>query len=251
MTETTGGSAAPEAGGGGMSTGTKLVLGCLGLIGLGFVAVSIAFWVGGMALKRGVESAFGGLDEHLEASEILGRLETEHPFEVPGDGVVTEERLLRFLAATDGAWDELESWATETAALGDRAGSGEAGGLGDMLSGAKSLAGGARARIVLAESLEEAEISLGEYVWTGLTMDRAAKAAERPTDQPGVPAANRALLERYGPRVPRLNEDEAEGEASEAGGRGTVLGVAILWGMTELSTWKAMGLDTLGAAVSR
>ena len=117
-----------------------------------------------------------------------------------------------------------------------------------MLSGAKALAGGARARIVLAESLEAAGLSLGEYVWTGLTMNRAAEADERPAAHPAVPAANLALLERYGPRIPRLNDDEA---ASDAGERGTVLAVALMWGMTEVSTWQAMGLDTLGGAVTR
>jgi len=251
MTDVSGESAAPQVGKEGMATGTKLVLGCLGLLGLGFVVVSIAFWVGGLALKRGVESALGGIDEHLEASEVLRRLEAEHPFGVPGDGVVTEDRLLRFLAATDDAWDELESWANETTALEERAGSGETPGLGDMLSGAKALAGGARARIVLAESLEDAGLSLGEYVWTGLTMNRAAEAAERAMGGADVPAANLALLERYGPRIPRLNENEAAGEGSEAGSRGAVLAVALMWGMTEVTTWQAMGLDTLGGAVTR
>ena len=245
------GGPSPEGRSGGMSTGAKLLIGFVALVALGFVLVAVAIGVGGFMLKRGVESALGGFEEQQEASEVFQRLEDEYPFEVPADGVVTEDQLLRFLEVTDDAWEELGSWAAETAALGDRADSDEPGGLGDLVSGAKAFAGGARARVVLAESLEDAGMSLGEYAWTGLTMDRAAQAADRSADRTGVPGANLNLLERYGPRIPRLDENEAAGERSEAGDRGTVLAVAVMWGMTDLSTWQAMGLDTMGAAFKR
>jgi len=229
-----------------VSTGVKLLIGCLGLAAVGMIVLAIGVTVGGFALKRTVESALGGLDEHQEASEILQELEAQYPFEPPPDGAVSEDRLVRFLAATDEALEDMGSWAEETATLSDRVSSGEAGGLGQMISGAKTLAGGARARIALAESLENAEMSLGEYVWTGMTMDRAAKAVDRSADPAGIPPANVELVQQYGPSIPRLNQGGSS-ESSDGEARGSVLAAAMLWGMTELPTWQAMGLDTMGA----
>lgn len=231
-----------------VSTGVKLLLGCVGLVAVGMVVLAVAVGVGGFALKRAAESALGGLDEHREATEVLRRLEDDHPFDVPDDGIVTEDQLIRFLAATDLAWADLESWAEGTEELGERRRAGEEAGLRDVIAGARSLAGGARARIVLAEALEEAGISLGEYVWTGLTLNRAAEAAERDDPSAVVPPANLALVERHGARIPRLDAGSTDGDEPS---RGSVLAVAVLWGVAEIPTWRAMGLDTLRAAVGR
>jgi len=227
--------------------GAKLLVGCLGIAALLMVLLAVGVGIGGFALKRGVESAFGGLDEHRDATETLRRLETEHPFEVPADGVVTEDRLVRYLAVNDAAWEELAKWAGEMVQPGE--GSGEDGPLGlrRLVSGAKALAGSTRARIVLAEALAREGMSLGEFTWIGVTMSRAADAADGSQDPRGVPKANLHLVESYGPRIPRLGHDPA----AETPGRETVLAVAILWGMAEVPTWQAMGLDSFRIPVSR
>lgn len=225
---------------GGTSWGPKLLLGCLALSGLGLVLAAVALTAGGFLIKRGIESATGSVGEHREASRILARLESEHPFHAPADGVVTEEELVRYLEVTDRAWDDLEEWAGTLD--NDRAPSTSQGAsrLRDLWSGAKALSGGVRARVVLAESLESVGMSLGEYAWTGVSMDRAARAS-RGGYASDVPAANLSLMERYGPRIPRLERSSEDTDTT----RGAVLAVAVLWGMTEVPTWRALGLDSV------
>lgn len=227
--------------------GVKLLVGCLGIAALGMVLLAVGVGVGGFALKRGVESALGGLDEHRDATETLRRLEREHPFEVPTDGIVTEDRLVRYLAVNDAAWEKLAKWAGETVQAGERSGADGARGLRRLVSGASALAGSTRARIVLAEALAGEEMPLGEFAWTGVTMSRAAEAAVGSRDPQGVAQANLHLVESYGSRIPRLGHDPV----AEASGRGTVLAVAILWGLAEVPTWQALGLDSFRVPASR
>lgn len=240
-----GASGPAEAGGGksgGMSTGAKVLFACLGLTVLGIVALAAVVLVGGFALKRGAESVMATVEEQQQAGEILRRLEEEHPFQPPDDGVVGEERAARVLAVTDDAWEEIRPLAEDLSELREAA-SLNRGGLGrlrDMASGARAMGGFARSRVELAEALDAHDTSLGEYLWAGIQLDRAADAVEgeRPTES--VPAANLELARRHAGELPRLNSTDEEGP-------GVVLAVAVLWGMTDLSTWEAMGLDTLTA----
>lgn len=234
----------PEAAAGatprkGMSTGAKVFFGCLALAFLGVVGVVVALAVGGVALKRGFESAMGSVEEHREATETLHRLETEHPFEPPADGVVGEERLQRFLAVTDDAWQEMQPWADDLRDLRDAARPfrGGLGRLQDVAAGARAIGGLARSRLALAAALDRHDVSLGEYAWTGLTLARAAEAREKgggATDQ--VPEANLALVEAHSGELPGFDADD---------GSGVVLAVATLWGVNELPMWEGLGLDTL------
>ncbi|HZD05192.1 MAG TPA: hypothetical protein VE173_09750, partial [Longimicrobiales bacterium] len=179
---------APEGGPGAtprkrMSTGAKVFFGCIGLAVLGVVGLIVTLVVGGVALKRGFESTVGSVEEHREATETLHRLEEEHPFEPPADGVVGEARLERFLAVTGDAWQEMQSWADDLqeireAARVDRGGIGR---IRDMAAGARAIGGLARSRLALASALDSNEVSLGEYAWTGLTLARAAEARDKGT----------------------------------------------------------------------
>lgn len=226
-----------QGGGGGMSTGLKLFLGCLGVAALGLVILAVTVGVGGFALKRGVESTFGSVGEHREASETLARLGREHPFEVPADGVVSEERLRRFVAVTDRAWREMEPWAEEISELRARTESRENPRLRDAVAGARAVGGMARSRLALAEALEAEDVSLGEYAWTGLTLARAAEARRRGSSTSDVPPENLRLIERHEEALPDFGSAEP--------GPASVLAVATVWGMTEAPTWEALGLDTL------
>lgn len=226
----------------GMSTGAKVLFACLGLTVVGIVLAAVAVGVLGFGIWRGADSIRTTVEEQQQAGDMLRTIEREHPFEPPDDGVVDEERLERFLAATDDAWEEIRPWAGDLAELREAAAS-EQGGLGalrEMASGARALGGLARSRVALAEALAAHDMSLGEYVWTGIQLDRAVDAAEGDRATDDVPQANLELVERHAGELPRFDSDEGDDP-------GAVLAVAILWGMTDLSTWQAMGLDTLTA----
>lgn len=240
-----GGGVEPERGASkeGMSTGAKLLFGCLGLAVLGIVGLVVALTVGGFALKRGVESAVGSMEQQQQASEMLEEVQEENPFEPPEDGVIGEDRLERFLAATETAWEEIQPWAEDLEEIRDAARSESAmGAIRDLASGARALGGIGRSRVALAEALAEHEISLGEYVWTGIQLDRAADAVEGDRSAESVPEANMELARSRQEDLPRF---DASGD--DEIGSGVVLAVATLWGMTDASTWQALGLDTLRA----
>jgi len=232
-----------DAGGGaskerGMSTGTKLFFGCLGLALVGVLGLAVA--VGGVALRGGFESVIGSVEEHREASETLQRIEREHPFDSPADGVVREAQLERYLAVSRDAWREMEPWVKnlqelEAAARSDR---GTMDRLKEMATGAKAMGGLARSRLALASALDDHGVSLGEFAWTGLTLLRASEARARGGGaSSGVPAANLELVAAHAGEIPTPDADDATG---------TVLVLATLWGMNELPTWSGLGLDTLG-----
>lgn len=232
----------------GMSTGAKVLFGCLGVSLLGIVVIGVVVFMGGLALKRGVDSAVGTMEQQQEASAMLRRIEEEHAFAPPDDGVVTERQLERYLAVTEQAWDDMRPWAEDLQEVRDAAGNERTGmaALREMASGARALGGLARSRVVLAEALDEHEMSLGEYVWTGIQLSRAedARTGGRPTGS--VPGDNLALAERHAGDLPSMsgggdNDDEQD----------MVLAVATLWGMSDLSTWRALGLDTLAAEAPR
>lgn len=232
----------PPSGGRGLSTGAKLLIGCLGLGAVGFVLVAVAVGVGGFALKRGVESALGGLEDHGEATEALERVEREHPFDPPDDGRVTEEQVRRFMAVTDDAWREMRAWADDLDELREREVSeAERPRLGDLAQGVRAVAGLGRSRVALAAALEDHDTSLGEYAWVGLSLSRAEDALERGGGGGGVPPENVRLVEEHRAELPRFAD--ADGRA----GPRLVLVVATLWGMGELGTWRALGLDTLAS----
>jgi hypothetical protein len=231
-----------------MSTGAKVLFGCLGVSLLGIVVIGVVAFMGGLALKRGVDSAVGTMEQQQEASAMLRRIEEEHAFAPPDDGVVTERQLERYLAVTDQAWQDMRPWAEDLQEIRDAAGRERTGmaALREMASGARALGGLARSRVVLAEALDEHEMSLGEYLWTGIQLSRAEDARTGGRPAGSVPDGNLALAERHAGDLPSMsgggdNDDE----------QGMVLAVATLWGMSDLSTWRALGLDTLAAEAPR
>lgn len=226
----------------GLSTGAKVLIGCLGVMVLAGVVLAVAIGVGGMALRSQFQDFTGGMEEQQEASEAMERLAEEHPFTPPDDGVVTEDQLDLFVAVTDQVWEDIRPWAEDLQQLARRSrerGEGGTSGLREMAGGLQAIGGFARARVQLAEALEEEGMSAGEYIWTGLNLHRAMEGLEGDRPAESVPDENLRLVERHRDRLPAF-EDE-DGEA----GPGLVLAVATIWGMTDLSTWQAMGLDTL------
>lgn len=218
----------------GMSTGLKVLLGCLGLVVVAFIGLAAVVTVGGIALRDEIEAVVGSAEDQIEATETLQRLAEEHPFEPPEDGVVPEASLERYLAITEEARADIEPWAEQLRDLERSAGEG-IGRLREMASGAQALGGMVRSRVELAEALDAHDTSLGEFLWTGLALQRAAEALDGDRSVEGIPEANRSLVEARSAEIPRLGDDDA----------GIVLTVAVMWGMGDMTTWRAMGLDTL------
>lgn len=220
-----------------MSTGAKLFFGCAVLFVVGILGVGAVVTVGGFALRGGIQSAMGTFEDQQAATETLQRLDDEHPFEPPTDGIVSQARLERFLAVTRDAWTEMEPWAEDLHELSEAGGEG-LGRLRELATGARAIGGMVRSRMALADALDAHDTPLGEYLWTGLTLERTAEAMERNRTD-GVPDANVQLVTSRADDLPRLGGRDQ--------GSGLVLALATVWGMSDLSTWRAMGLDTLVA----
>lgn len=142
----------------GMSTGAKVAIGC-GVVALLVLVVVV---IGMMTCWSKVNDLGEGLEAQQEASERVGELEREHPFEPPADGVVGAERAERFFAVTDDAWEEMQDWVEDMRDRGEaiesRGGEAE---FGDAMAGLQGLG---RSRVALAETLADHEMPVSEYV---------------------------------------------------------------------------------------
>lgn len=194
------------------STGVKLLIGCAIVAVIGLLTLAAVVAVGGIFLKRGLDSVAGQVDDQVEATAIFRQLEEEYPFQPPADGRVTSEQAEKFFAVTDEAWPEMEDWAADVVRVNEEDGRRS---LGDLAAGARGASGLVRSRVVLAEALEANEVSLTEYVWTGQVLRNAPSA--------------------YGAYADQIAELETRGSTKP--GKGSVLDLAIMW------TSSAMGGD--------
>jgi len=222
----------------GMSTGVKIAIGCgiaLVLVIIGIVVLGV---VGGMFVKNKTDQLTGGLEAQQEASEKIQALEREHPFTAPADGVVPEDLAGKFFAVTDAAWDriqgDMEDLSDRTEEIDERGGQA---GLGDAMAGVQALG---RTRVALAEALEDNDMPVSAYLWTGMELTRAYQALGMPPEQTGIPAQNLQLAERYRSELAEVAGEEQDGEI----GKGMVLGMAWTLGMSEGT--MPMGWDTMG-----
>lgn len=224
----------------GLSTGQKVLIGCLGVtvfVALGIAAVVV---VGGVFMKDRMDDFMGGVERQQEASQTMDRLAREHPFDAPEDGVVTQAQLERFVTVTETAWEDMRPWAEELAELDAASEAPEEQGLAQLARGARALGGFAGARVELAEALDEVGMSLGEYLWTGISLSRAFDVVEGDEAPGAVPEENVALAEAHRDDLAILR-DPPEGEPHP----GLVLAVAIMSGTADPAVWQAYGLDTL------
>ncbi|HUP21026.1 MAG TPA: hypothetical protein VM778_13895 [Gemmatimonadota bacterium] len=217
-----------------MSTGVKVAIGCgIALVVVLIVMVVVAI-AGGMLLKNKAGDLTGGLEAQAEATRTVRRLESENPFTAPPDGVVGEERAERFLAVTDDAWDQVGDRVEEMAERGRQMEEGDRAGVGDVALGMRSLGG---ARVALAEALEERDSSVSEYLWTGITLQRAYESLDLPGAS-GVPAENLALAGAHRGELAEI----FEGDDTD---KGFILGMAWTMGAGEGAVRGALGMDTL------
>lgn len=217
----------------GMSTGAKVAIGCGIAFLVGLVALVVAMVAGGMFLKKKAEDFAGGVEAQQEASEVVRELERDHAFTAPEDRVVGEDRAETFFAVTDQAWEDMRGIVEEWQERGDRMDDGRAT-PGDVMAGIGALGDLGRARVALAEALDDHDMPVSEYVWTGMRLSEAYGSLDA-SGETGVPEANRALARANRDRLAEIAGDEDEG------GTGKALVLAMAW------TWTGeAGIETPG-----
>ncbi|MEJ2152829.1 MAG: hypothetical protein P8Y29_07750 [Gemmatimonadota bacterium] len=202
----------------------KVAIGCGVLAVVVVVGIVLASIAGGMFLRRKAQEWSGDIEGQAEAGAIIDRLEAEHPFSSPADGVVNPARAERFFAVTDLAWkqiepkwDELEERGRE---IGDRGGEAS---VGDVIAGVRGLT---QARSAIAKALDEHEMPVSEYVWVGFALTRAYRAldglgqGQRGIDRE-VPQANLDLAARYRDELLEISG------GGPTPGKSSVLGLAV------------------------
>lgn len=223
----------------GWSTGAKVAVGCGALAMLALVILIVAIVAGGLFIKDKAGDMVGGLEAQAEATERVRALEAEHPFVIPPDGVVGEERAQRFVDVTDDAWADVGDLVDEMVERGEEIEArGETAGLGDIGMGLRGLGG---ARLALADALEEHEMSVGEYLWTGMILQRAYGFLEAP-DQVGVPPENLAVADAHRETLAEIFDGDGEEGRPD---KGFIFGIAWTMGAGEGVVREGLGLDTL------
>lgn len=236
---------APPAEKKGLSGGAKLLIGCLGagvvVAILGGIALVVLFRVGGSMVSERVGDFAGGVERQAEAQRTLTRLQDDHPFDPPEGGVVDDGGARMVFAVTDDMWEVMEPWAEEFADLALRMEERETASITDLATGLRGVSRFAEGRAVFAETLDAHGVSAEEYIWTGLALIRAHEELERPEESRAAPEANMALARRYDEELSALRR-AGEGNRPD---QGSVFHLAVIWGMSDGSAWRAMGLDTL------
>lgn len=222
----------------GMSTGAKVAIGCGVALVLAAVAVIVVVVAGGMFASRKISELGGGLEAQQQAGETIEELEREHSFTPPTDGIVGEDRADRFFAVTDDAWERMEDWVGEMRERGERIETrGGQAGLGDAMAG---LQGFGRSRVALAEALDEHDMPVSEYLWTGMALARAYQALDRPADGTGVPPRNLEIAAAQRGRLAEITEGDADSNS-----RAVVLAIAWTLAGPQGAALSIPGIDTL------
>lgn len=220
-----------------MSTGAKVGLGCGGCLVVILAAVGITVALGGGWIAQRAGEVVDGLQQQTEAqaeaTELLERLEREHPFEPPAEPTLEPEQARRFFRVTDSAWEELGSWAGELEELERRIEERDPG-LTDVGAVAEGFGKLAESRLVLARALEEEEVSLDEYVWTGSALIAVHEAMERDED-PGVPEGTREVI-----RERRSVVEEMAGDRDDEIGRELVFQLAGMWSSVQAGDLRGL-----------
>lgn len=216
-----------------MPTGLKVAIGCI-VVFFGFAAIAaVLLGVGGWWVKGQADDLIEGVQNRAEAqqqaSDILERLDREHPFTTPADGRIDPASAERFFHATELAWTQIEPTVRRLDEVADRNREGRAR-LGDALEGFRSTGVLIDSRLHIARALDEAGMSLEEFVWTGGALRNAYRDANAPEAYRGsreagdpVTLANIALAERHSERLESMDPSADEPNAW------TVYNLATVW----------------------
>lgn len=161
-----------------MPTGLKVAIGCLAAFFVLAAMAAVAVGAGGMWLKGKadgvVEGAKARAEAQQEASAVLERLEREHPFTPPADRAINPRSADRFFEASALAWSEIEPTVRNLDEIAER-NRDDRPRLGDMVEGMRNIGLLADSRLHIARALDEAGLSLEEFVWTGQALRNAQR----------------------------------------------------------------------------
>jgi len=208
-----------------MNTGAKIALGCGIVAVLGLIAIVVTIGFGAFWLKGKAEEVTGGLDGFTRKAEEMQEWEKKanaHPFTSPADGVVGEDRFLKFLevrmqvhAVYEQHQAEIESFAARTKDKKDLS-------MSETLEGAGRLAGlAADVRLAQLKALAGVAMSEEEYRFIQMAVYQSAWASDMERETGQMPAeAMRQQMETM-PDEAR----EAMAQMRDSGGSGTEVDV--------------------------
>lgn len=228
---TVGGGASP---GRGLSTGGKLFLGCLGLVVMGGLFAVLTLGAGALFVGKAARGVVAEVRGGGDAGEQLRRLEERHAFEAPADGVVGPQHVQRLERAVDAVWVRLEPLATSLDAPRESGAPPR-----DVREALDQVRGGMQGlqdmRGALADGLEEAGISLQEFLWTAGRLVGAGSSLGLASAPEGIPEENREMARRHRALVESLRgEGGADGRdrsavLAVAMGAGGILALEEIW----------------------
>jgi hypothetical protein len=180
-----------------LGTGTKVAIGCGIAAVVGGVVLAVAVFTG-LWWAKGKAEQFTG---HETKIEELKKRANAVPFTEPADGVVREDRLVKFLDIRRRVFDVYAKHKDELEALNKK----KQTGLGDLARGLGVLG---EVRMAQAQALADVGMSEDEYrfmvqqVYKTLWASEAAKASPGPEGGASaptleVPPANIALFRKY------------------------------------------------------
>lgn len=227
----------------GLSTGAKVAIGCGGVVVLGLVVVAAGVIIVGSWFTERAGDFVEQAEQQVVAQETLERVQEEHPFERPPDGVVREDQARTFFAVTDELWAEMGPWAEELQTLAERVDAEDEPSFSDMAAGLQGAGRFMEGRAIFARVLEDHGMAPAEYVWTGFSLARAHDELDYDEDQRIVPEENLTLAQAFDSEIRALVDPPED----ERVARGVLLTSAMVWGSTGDGMIHAMGLDTLYA----
>ena len=180
-----------------MGTGTKVAIGCGIAVVVGGVVLAVVVFTG-LWWAKGKAEQFTG---HEAKIEELKKKANAVPFTEPADGVVGEDRLVKFLDIRRRVFDVYAKHKDEIEAMNKK----KQTGLGDLARGLGVLS---EVRMAQAQALAEVGMSEDEYrfmvqqVYKTMWASEVAKASPGPEGGPSaptleVPPANIALFRKY------------------------------------------------------
>ena len=176
-----------------MGTGAKIAIGCGCLLLLGAVAVVGVVGMGAWWAKEKITEATGGLDTIAAKVEEIDRWEKKanaHPYAAPADGVIPEDRFLKFLDTRRRVYSVYERYEGDLRELQRKSES-----AGDKLSPSDLWSAGGKLaeafgaiRLEQMKALAELGMSEGEYRDIQIAVYKTAVAADTEKQSGRMPA---------------------------------------------------------------
>jgi hypothetical protein len=176
-----------------MGTGAKIAIGCGCFLLLGAAAVVGVVGMGAWWAKEKITEATGGLGTLAAKAEEIERWERQanaHPYTAPADGVIPEDRFVKFLDTRKRVYSVYERYEADIRGLQKKAET-----AGDKLSPSDLLTAGGKLaevfgaiRLEQMKALAELGMSEGEYRDIQVAVYKTAVAADAETQSGRMPA---------------------------------------------------------------